>query len=209
MVCSKVSGTAEPNPIFEYILISENNFESSPKNIAWSSVILPLWLSGLSVSAFTAPTLPIALGVVYRRHRQAGQARVTDLMAAPAPYGEIGGAERMAPSDCALKNVGTRKSPTYLARRLATAGLQLAALMMTHTRKIRRFTRAKLTPFLFFAVHQNCSSPAAIASRRRGNDLGTMITYLRRATGDVSGNNGLSATLNYLRRAAGNGRAQR
>jgi hypothetical protein len=69
---------------------------------------------------------------------------------------------------------------------------------------------ARETGVLFSAAHQQISSsPAAIASRRRGNDLGTMITYLRRATGDVSGNNGLSATLNYLRRAAGNGRAQR
>jgi hypothetical protein len=93
--------------------------------------------------------------------------------------------------------------------------------MMTHTRKIRRFTRAKLTPFLFFAVHQNCSSPAAIASRRRGNDLGTAIKYLRnktsgavgiglcntakyprRTTGAAAGS-GLGTTLNYLRGTAG------
>jgi hypothetical protein len=68
-------------------------------------ITVTIWLSahamdpqstGLSVSAFTAPNLPIALGVVYRRHRQAGQARVTDLMAAPAPYGEVGVADPIA-----------------------------------------------------------------------------------------------------------------
>ena len=74
----------------------------------------------------------------------------------------------------------------------------------------------------FSAAHQqSCSSPAAIASRRRGNDLGTAIKYLRnktsgavgiglgttikyprRTTGAAAGN-GLGATLNYLRGAAG------
>jgi hypothetical protein len=33
--------------------------------------------TGLSVPAFTAPTLLIALGVLYRRHRKAGQGSVT------------------------------------------------------------------------------------------------------------------------------------
>jgi hypothetical protein len=64
----------------------------------------------LSVPAFTAPALPIALGVVYRRNRQAGQAILTYLVAALAPQGEVGGADPMAPSGCAPVNVGTRKS---------------------------------------------------------------------------------------------------
>ena len=74
---------------------------------------------------------------------------------------------------------------------------------------------------------QSCSSPAATASRRRGNDLditikylrkttsgaagiglGATIKYMRRTTGAAAGN-GLGTTLNYLRGAAGNGRAQR
>jgi len=81
---------------------------------------------------------------------------------------------------------------------------------------------------LFSAAHQqSCSSPAAAPSRRRGNDLGTTIKYLRktmigaadiglgttmnyprRTTGAAAGN-GLGTTLKYLRDAAGNGRAQR
>jgi hypothetical protein len=68
-------------------------------------------------------------------------------MAAPGPYREAGGADPMAPSGCALKSAGTRKSSKYLARRLATAGLKLAAVMMTRTRIIRRCTRVKFTLF--------------------------------------------------------------
>ena len=50
---------------------------------AGAGITVALWLSahamdqqptGLSVPAFTAPTLPIVLGVVYRRDRHAGQA---------------------------------------------------------------------------------------------------------------------------------------
>jgi hypothetical protein len=70
-------------------------------------VTVALWVSthsmdlqptGLSVPLFMAPNLPIALGVVYRRHRQADQARVSDLMVAPAPYGEVGGGDPMMPA---------------------------------------------------------------------------------------------------------------
>jgi phage gp36-like protein len=80
---------------------------------------------------------------------------------------------------------------------------------------------------LYSAAHQqSCCSPAATASRCRGNDLDTTIKYLRqiasgavgiglgttikyprRATGATAGN-GLGTTLSYLRCAAGNGRAQ-
>jgi hypothetical protein len=49
-------------------------------------------------------------------------------------YGEFGGADAMAPSDCAPKSVGTQNSPTYFARRLAIAGLQSTAVMMTRAR---------------------------------------------------------------------------
>jgi hypothetical protein len=117
------------------------------------------------VPAFTAPTLPIALGVAYRRHRQAGQARVTDLIAAPAPYREDDGADSMAPSGFAPKSVGTRNSSTYLARRLATAGLQLAAAIRTCNRVIRRRTKGKFTLFrcisaeLLFSCCENVAAP--------------------------------------------------
>jgi hypothetical protein len=93
------------------------------------------------------------------------------------------------------------------------------------TRIIQCSTRVK---FSFSAAHQqSVSSPAATASRRRGNGLGTAIkhlrktasgaagiglgitiTYPRRTTGAAAGN-GLGTTPNYLRGAAGNGRAQR
>jgi hypothetical protein len=100
--------------------------------------------------------------------------------------------------------------------------------MMTRARIIRRCTRLTL---IFSAAHQqSCSSPAATASRRHGNDLGTTIKYLRktasgaagiglgttikyprRTTGAAAGNC-LGTTVKYLRRttsgAAGNGRAQ-
>jgi hypothetical protein len=81
---------------------------------------------------------------------------------------------------------------------------------------------------LFSAAHQqSCSSPNATASRRRGNDLGTTIKYLRKTTSGAAGiglgstikyprcttgaaaGNGLGTTFKYLRSAAGNIRAQR
>jgi hypothetical protein len=84
---------------------------------------------------------------------------------------------------------------------------------------------------LFFAAHQqSCSSPAATASRRRGNylsatakylqkttsgaagiGLGTTIKYRRRTTSGATGNV-LSITIKYLKRktsgAVDNGRAK-
>jgi hypothetical protein len=71
-------------------------------------------------------------------------------MAAPGPYREAGGADPMAPSGCALKSAGTRKSSKYLARRLPTAGLKLAAVMMTRFQITRRFTRGRFAPKLAF-----------------------------------------------------------
>jgi hypothetical protein len=70
-------------------------------------------------------------------------------------------------------------------RQLATAGLQLAAATMTRTRIIRRCKRAKFT--LSPAYQQICSSPAATASRRRSNDLGTTIEYLQYKTIGAAG----------------------
>jgi hypothetical protein len=47
---------------------------------------------------------------------------------------------------------------------------------------------------LFSAAHQQiCSSPAATASRRRGNDLGTKFKFLQKKTSDAAGI-GLGAT---------------
>jgi hypothetical protein len=51
-----------------------------------------------------------------------------------------------APSGCAPKSVETRKSPSYLMRRLATAGLQLAEVMMTRIWIIQRCTRGRFAP---------------------------------------------------------------
>jgi hypothetical protein len=72
-----------------------------------------------------------------------------------------------------------------LARRLATAELQLAAVMMTRIWIIQRCTRVKCTRFP--AHQQSFSSPAATASRRRGNNLGTTIKYLRKTTSGATG----------------------
>jgi hypothetical protein len=42
--------------------------------------------------------------------------------------------------------------------------------------------------YSFSAVHQHiCSSPAAAALRRRGNDMGTAIKYLRKTTSGAAG----------------------
>jgi len=49
-------------------------------------------------------------------------------------------------SGCAPKSVETRKSPSYLARRLATARLQLAAAMLTRIRITQRCARGGFAP---------------------------------------------------------------
>jgi hypothetical protein len=56
-----------------------------------------------------------------------------------------------ASSGFAPKSVGIQKSPSYLARRRATAGLQLAEVMMRRIRIIQRCTRGRfaLTPALW------------------------------------------------------------
>jgi hypothetical protein len=42
--------------------------------------------------------------------------------------------------------------------------------------------------YFFSAAHQQiCSSPAAAASRRRDNDLGTKIKYLQKSTSGAAG----------------------
>jgi hypothetical protein len=50
--------------------------------------------------------------------------------------------------------------------------------MMAHNRINSALHKGKIYsfPWHFFQI---CSSPAAAASRRRGNDLGTTIKYLR------------------------------
>jgi hypothetical protein len=55
-----------------------------------------------------------------------------------------------ASSGCAPKSVGTRKSPSYLARGLTTAGLQLAAVMMTRVRITQRCTWGSFCPHTGF-----------------------------------------------------------
>jgi hypothetical protein len=72
-----------------------------------------------------------------------------------------------------------------LARRLDTAGLQLAEVMMTRTRVVQRYTRVKFT---LFAAHKKIYSfPAATASRRRGSELDTTNKYLRKTKSGAAG----------------------
>ncbi len=71
-----------------------------------------------------------------------------------------------ASNGCASKSVGTRKSSSYLARRLATAGLQLAAVMMMCIRIIQRCTRGRFVPTLAL-WRASCSyRPAAVLARK-------------------------------------------
>jgi hypothetical protein len=71
---------------------------------------------------------------------------------------------------CAPKSVGTRKSPSYLARRLATAGLQLAAAMMTRIRIIQRYTRGRFAPTpALWGASSLCRPVRVMAVRKRSN----------------------------------------
>jgi hypothetical protein len=78
--------------------------------------------------------------------------------------------------------------------------------MMTRTWIVHRYKGVKFT--LFRCTSADFSSPAAKASRCRGNDLGATIMYLRKTQSGAAGS-GLGTTPNYLRGVAGNGRAQR
>ena len=71
-----------------------------------------------------------------------------------------------ASSGCASKSVGTRKSPSYLARRLATAGLQLAAVMMMCIRIIQRCTRGRFVPTLALWRASSSYRPTAVLARK-------------------------------------------
>jgi len=79
---------------------------------------------------------------------------------------------------CAPKSVGIRNSSAYLAQRLDTAGLQLAAAMMTRARIIRRFKRVKFYLFRCKSADLFFSCCGSIASR--GNNLGPTIKYLQK-----------------------------
>jgi hypothetical protein len=61
-----------------------------------------------------------------------------------------------------------------LARRLATAGLQLSEVMMTHTQIIQRYTRVSL---LFSAAYQQIFFSPTVTALRRGNGLGITILF--------------------------------
>ena len=69
-------------------------------------------------------------------------------------------------SGFAPKSVETRRSPTYLARQINTAGLQLAAVMITRTRIIRRFIRVKFTLFRCTSAKLIFSCCGSIAAPR-------------------------------------------
>jgi hypothetical protein len=96
-----------------------------------------------------------------------------------------------ASSGCAPKSVGTRKSPSYLAQRLAAAGLQLAAAMTTRIRIIRRNTRVSSPqhrpcdePLLHIAPH----GPWQFASVRNAANFFWCVSWAcaLRAGGDAS-----------------------
>ena len=78
----------------------------------------------------------------------------------------VGERARQDSNGCASKSVGTRKSSSYLARRLATAGLQLAAVMMMCSRIIQCCTRGRFVPNLAL-WRASCSCCPATASRAR------------------------------------------
>ena len=80
--------------------------------------------------------------------------------------GALANARAARSSGCASKSVGTRKSSSYLARRLATAGLQLAAVMMMCIRIIQRCTRGRFVPTLAL-WRASCSyRPATVLARK-------------------------------------------
>ena len=80
--------------------------------------------------------------------------------------GAFANARAARSSGCASKSVGTRKSSSYLARRLATAGLQLAAVMMMCTRIIQRCTRKQLVPILALWRTFCSYRPATVHTRK-------------------------------------------
>jgi len=61
----------------------------------------------------------------------------------------------------------------------------LLEAVMTRARITRRRTRVNY--FVSAAHEQICSFRAAAASRRRGNDLGTTVKYLRKTTSGAAG----------------------
>ena len=78
----------------------------------------------------------------------------------------VGERARQDSNGCASKSVGTQKSSSYLARRLATAGLQLAAVMMMSIRIIQRCTRGRFVPTLAL-WRASCSyRPATVLARK-------------------------------------------
>lgn len=80
--------------------------------------------------------------------------------------GALANARAARSSGCASKSVGTRKSSSYLARRLATAGLQLAAVMMMCIRIIQRCIRGRSVPTLAL-WRASCSyRPATVLARK-------------------------------------------
>jgi hypothetical protein len=80
--------------------------------------------------------------------------------------GALANARAARSSGCASKSVGTRKSSSYLARRLATAGLQLAAVMMMCIRITQRCTRGRFVPTLAL-WRASCSyRPATVLARK-------------------------------------------
>ena len=80
--------------------------------------------------------------------------------------GALANARAARSSGCASKSVGTRKSSSYLARRLATAGLQLAAVMMMCIRIIQRCTRGRFVPTLALWRASCSCRPATVLARK-------------------------------------------
>ena len=82
-------------------------------------------------------------------------------------------------SGCASKSVGTRKTSSYLARRLATAGLQLAAVMMMCIRIVQRCTR--FVPTLALWRASSSYRPATVLARKCSKCCQLFRAFLGRA----------------------------
>jgi hypothetical protein len=82
-------------------------------------------------------------------------------------------------SDCAPKGVGTRMLSAYFARQRATAGLYLAAVMMTHVRIIHRCTRGRFASSPALWVTSSLYRPVrAMAVRKCPSCFKLFVNYV-------------------------------
>jgi hypothetical protein len=80
------------------------------------------------------------------------------------------------------RSVPTPKSPSYLARRHANAGLQLAAVMMARIRIIQRGTRGGFAPTpALWRAFSSCRPVRAMAVRKCSKSCQLFRAFLGRA----------------------------